>query len=152
MSIDTNRNQLDSSEITQKLLQKKRKREVENIDRSCIRSSVNSKLNRFPRVITRRKDFRLTRINGMTRRNAAVLCNLARITIHGAIRVPLTFHRRAVRCIRRAGIDTYFAKYHPPWIRGLARRSGFANPGLEARCPFLNCALTCGADRDGEKI
>ncbi|KYN19630.1 hypothetical protein ALC57_08106 [Trachymyrmex cornetzi] len=45
----------------------------------------------------------------------------ARITIHGAIRVLLTFHRRAVRCIRQAGIDTYFAKYHPaPWIRGLS--------------------------------
>ncbi|KYM90978.1 hypothetical protein ALC53_01744 [Atta colombica] len=41
----------------------------------------------------------------------------ARITIHGAIRVLLTFHRRAVRCIRQADIDTYFAKYHPaPWI------------------------------------
>ncbi|KYM97303.1 hypothetical protein ALC62_12036 [Cyphomyrmex costatus] len=45
----------------------------------------------------------------------------ARITIHGAIRVLLTFHRRVVRCIRQAGIDTYFAKYHPaPWIRGLS--------------------------------
>ncbi|KYQ55582.1 hypothetical protein ALC60_05504, partial [Trachymyrmex zeteki] len=43
----------------------------------------------------------------------------ARITIHDAIRVLLTFHRRAVRCIHQAGIDTYFTKYHPaPWIRG----------------------------------
>ncbi|EGI66461.1 hypothetical protein G5I_04934 [Acromyrmex echinatior] len=45
----------------------------------------------------------------------------ARITIHGAIRVLLTFHRRAVRCIRQADIDTYFTKYHSvSWIRGLS--------------------------------
>lgn len=80
MSIDIKRNQL-SSEITQKyytkVLYKKKEKftTVENIDRAC-QFFRYLKLNQVARVIAKRKSFRLIRINGMTRRNAAVLCNL----------------------------------------------------------------------------
>lgn len=48
---------------------------VENIDCTC-QFFRYLKLNQVVRVITKGKSFRLIRINGMTRRNAAVLCNL----------------------------------------------------------------------------